>query len=374
MEEKLWTKKYIFSLLVLLGISMGYSLLNSVMPIYGNLLTSSNIIGGYMITVFTISALFIRLFIKKINEVLSNKVLLIMGISLVIFSALGYCLFDNITIILFFRCLHGLGFGISLTCATAICNECVPSSRLSEGVGFTSSANTISNAIGPLMATSILGATYTNFLFLFEVLLIISVFVLLLSFFIKSSTKTNYKNIKNKSYKGLIIGGIFFLAAFAQGAINSFLISYGKQLDFDNIGLFFTLTALITFISRFYSKKIQDIFGIKKMCFILSLIMSMSILMISFIQEEILLFLLSVPYGGSMGLLFPLFNYRIIQTVDKTQFAYASSIYYSVLDIGYGLSAIVWGVVSQYFGFQTIYLLAAGLLVVMAILDRITYK
>lgn len=65
MEERLWTKKYLFSLLLVFGVNMGYALLNSVMAIYGSVLTSSSVVGGYMITVFTLSALFIRLFIKN---------------------------------------------------------------------------------------------------------------------------------------------------------------------------------------------------------------------------------------------------------------------------------------------------------------------
>ena len=60
MEERLWTKKYLFSLLLVFGVNMGYALLNSVMAIYGSVLTYSSVVGGYMITVFTHSALFIR--------------------------------------------------------------------------------------------------------------------------------------------------------------------------------------------------------------------------------------------------------------------------------------------------------------------------
>ena len=75
MEERLWTKKYLFSLLLVFGVNMGYALLNSVMAIYGSVLTYSSVVGGYMITVFTLSALFIRLFIKKLNEKSTSYVL-----------------------------------------------------------------------------------------------------------------------------------------------------------------------------------------------------------------------------------------------------------------------------------------------------------
>ena len=90
MEERLWTKKYLFSLLLVFGVNMGYALLNSVMAIYGSVLTSSSVVGGYMITVFTLSALFIRLFIKKLNEKINNKNLLIIGLLLTIIAAIGF--------------------------------------------------------------------------------------------------------------------------------------------------------------------------------------------------------------------------------------------------------------------------------------------
>lgn len=220
MEERLWTKKYLFSLLLVSGVNMGYALLNSVMAIYGSVLTSSSVVGGYMITVFTLSALFIRLFIKKLNEKINNKNLLIIGLLLTIIAAIGYCFSKNVYLFLLFRIIHGLGFGISLTCATAISNEYVPASRLSEGVGFTSSANTIANATGPTIALAILGKKYTNFISLFLLLLIISLITFCFSFFIKSSTKSNVDKKEKQSYKGIIICMVFFLATFSQGAVN----------------------------------------------------------------------------------------------------------------------------------------------------------
>ena len=273
MKEKLWTKEYLFSLLLVFGVNMGYALLNSVIAIYGTVLTSSSVMGGYMITVFTISALFVRLFIKKLNEKFSNKVLLIFGLCLTVIASIGYCLANDIVTFLIFRMIHGFGFGISLTCATAISNEYVPSSRLSEGVGFTSSANTIANAIGPTIALEILG---TNFFTLFAVLLIISAVILGLSLFVKSNTKAQKLNNEHQSYSGVIIACLFFLATFCQGAVNSFLTSYTKELNFGNIG--------------------------------------------------------------------------------------------------YGLGAVVWGYVSQFFGYQVLYVVAALLIVVMIVFDQIFYQ
>lgn len=60
---------------------------------------------------------------------------------------------------------------------------------------------------------------------------------------------------------------VFFLATFSQGAVNNYLTSYTKDLGLGNIGLFFTITAVVTFISRFFSKRIQDFFWYEKIKF-----------------------------------------------------------------------------------------------------------
>lgn len=182
MKEKLWTPRYIFALLLVFAVNMGYTLLNSVMAIYGKILSSSEVMGGLLISVFTLSALVARLFISKLNTRFSNKAILSAGLAITLIATVGYCTVKDISLFLICRGLHGVGFGLGLTCATAICNEYVPSSRLAEGVGFTSSANTLASAIGPTIALQILGEKYTGFLSLFLLLLGISVVAFVCSF------------------------------------------------------------------------------------------------------------------------------------------------------------------------------------------------
>lgn len=373
MKDKLWTKKYLFSLLLVFSINMGYALLNSVMAIYGTVLASSSVIGGYMITVFTLAALFVRLFIKKLNEKYSNKTLLLIGVLLTMIASLGYCLTKNLFIFLIFRAIHGFGFGFSLTCAVAISNEYAPASRLSESVGFTSSANTLANAIGPSLALEILGKDYSNFISLFIFMFVISILAVIFSSFVKSNTKTKFNNSKSNYSGAFIITFVFFIATFSQGAINSFLTSYAKELGLGNIGLFFTLSAIVTFLSRFFSKKIQDFVGLKKLSFILSLIMALATLAISLVQTKIQLLVLAIPCGLASGLLFPIFNYRIIKAVGTDQIAFGTSLYYCGVDIGYGIGAMAWGTLAQFTNYYLVYIFAGGLIAIMAILDQFIY-
>ena len=59
---------------------------------------------------------------------------------------------------------------------------------------------------------------------------------------------------------------VFFLATFSQGAVNNYLTSYTKDLGL-GILFVFTITAVVTFISRFFSKKNTRFFWYEKIKF-----------------------------------------------------------------------------------------------------------
>lgn len=373
MKEKLWTGPYLFSLLLVFGVNMGYALLNAVMVMYAEVLGADSVMGGYMIAAFTLAALVVRLGIKRLNERMSNRTILIIGLCLTLIAGVGYCVAKTVPIFLFFRIIHGFGFGLSLTTATAISNAYVPASRLAEGVGFTSSANTIANAIGPSLALAVLGDQNTHFLSLFFILLGTTGISLLCSLVVKGQPKAKRLAESESNHWGIWIASVFFLGTLSQGAVNSFLTSYAKELALGNVGFFFTITAVVTFASRFFSGWLQEKIGMRRLSLGLALLMSLSTLSIVFVQTSWQLMLTAVPYGLAAGLLFPIFNYRIIRTVDASQFAYATSIYYCGLDLGYGIGALIWGYVSQYAGYQALYLIAALVLLIMAVLDQCLY-
>lgn len=181
-------------------------------------------------------------------------------------------------------------------------------------------------------------------------------------------------NTDSSSWTPIIIACVFFLATFSQDAVNSYLTSYTKELGFGNVGLFFTITAVVTLISRFFSAELQKRIGLSKMSFALSLMLAASIFAIPYVRSMLQLFLLAVPYGLSVGLLFPIFNYRIIRTVDQSRFAFATSVYYCGLDIGYGVGAVIWGYVIQLADYRALFIIASIIVILMGILDQVVMK
>jgi MFS family permease len=381
MKEKLWTGRYIHSLLLVFGVNVGVMLLHSVVAVYGTTLAASTVVGGYMITAFQISAMLTRFVVKPLSERYTNKQLLLFGVMMTILAGVGYCTTTSIPVFLVFRAVHAFGFSLGLTCATAISTECIPHTRLSEGIGFTASASTLGTAIGPMVAIEILGEGYTNWQSLFVAIVIVSAITLVGSFLFKYTQKKQEESKngaaiakKKTSYKGLIVAAVFMFAGITQSAINGYLTSFAKEMNLGNISLYFTVMAIATLGIRFCSVQIQEKIGMRMLVYISALSMGIGVFGVAFAKSAAFVVLMAIPFGLGMGCLYPIFNYRILRTVDITQHAFGASMYYCSMDIAYGIGGFMWGYVAQWFGSNMVFVIAGSLILVMLVLDTFIYK
>jgi len=381
MKEKLWTGRYIHSLLLVFGVNVGVMLLHSVVAVYGTTLAASTVVGGYMITAFQVSAMLTRFVVKPLSERYTNKQLLLFGVVMTIIAGIGYCTTTSIPVFLIFRALHAFGFSLGLTCATAISTECIPHTRLSEGLGFTASASTLGTAIGPMVAIEILGEGYTNWQSLFICIVIVSVITLAGSAIFKYTQRKREPgqqrealDKKKTSYKGLIVAGVFMFAGITQSAINGYLTSFAKEMNLGNISLYFTVMAVFTLGVRFVSVKIQEKIGMRMLVYISALSMGLGVFGVAFAKSAAFVVLMAVPFGIGMGFLYPIFNYRILRTVDVTQHAFGASMYYCSMDIAYGIGGFMWGYVAEAIGSNMVFIIGGSLILVMLVLDTFIYK
>ena len=153
-----------------------------------------------------------------------------------------YGLTDNIYIIIISRIIHGIGFGITSTTIATIVTDIVPEERLLEGIGYAGIAATVSSALGPTMALSIIGANFSNFKGLFIMTFIISAITTVSTFPVKYKfNKDAHKTITKEEDEevsffslGFIVFSpviIIFILAVAQNTVLCFVNLYAKSLD-----------------------------------------------------------------------------------------------------------------------------------------------
>ena len=163
-------------------------------------------------------------------------------------------------------------------------------------------------------------------------------------------------------------------AGITQSAINGYLTSFAKEMNLGNISLYFTVMAAFTLGARFFSVQIQEKIGMRMLIYISGLTMGAGVFGVAFAKTAAFVILMAVPFGIGMGFLYPIFNYRILRTVDVTQHAFGASIYYCAMDIAYGIGGFMWGYVAQGIGSNMVFIIAGSLILVMLVLDTIIHK
>ncbi|AOR22813.1 MFS transporter [Clostridium taeniosporum] len=380
-KEKLWTRHFIFALLITIGVNLACNLLLSTIAIYTKQITQVDSYAGIMTGAFTLAALFIRLIAGKLLDDVGRRKILILGLVITALSTIAYLITDNIYIIILLRILQGFGFGISSTAVATIVTDVTPKSRMLEGIGYSGVGITITTAIGPSIALALVGKNYENFKLLFITTTIVAIITILISLRLsynenvtknkleQDNNKVNMSIKENNDMKNVFAPGIIlFLAAVAESTILAFTALYGIELGFNNIGLFFTINALGILASRLFINQIVNKFEINTVLSYGLIIFGASIFGISTVRSMSQLIIFGFLCGVMMGSLLPIINLMILDSVSVNKKGMANAIYYALIDGGYGVGSIIWGKVVIGQGYRSIYEYAGFTLIVAFII------
>ena len=137
---QLWTKNFIIITLLNFLIFFSFQMLQPTLPIYVKELGGTDSVVGLVTGIFTVSALIARPFAGKTLDKIGRKPVFIIGLAIFAASVLAYSWLPIIGLILFFRLIHGFGWGISNTAVNTIASDNIPKARFGEGMGYFSLA------------------------------------------------------------------------------------------------------------------------------------------------------------------------------------------------------------------------------------------
>lgn len=352
MKERLWTKNYSIGLIVLFGISLGASILTSVLPIFAKNLTGLDIYAGMITSAFALAALSMRFVSGKLVEKIGEKLTVLFGVSLT-FIAVGLYLFcDNIYLTLACRILQGMGFGIAQTGITTYITTITPKSRMLEGINYLALFNSLSSVVGPTLAFSLIGEQYDRFhiLFIVTVLSILLTFILMLF----SKKAQPIKVPKHEHHEILVttklawptifVGcAVIFFSRLSQSSITSFISIYAISLGLAGVGSFFTINALGVIASRFIIPRIVKKIGTFQTIAMTSLLFILCFIVISQATTLWHFLVVAFPAGIAMGTSAPVINVFLIHKFPKHRSGMANAFYYSSIDIAFTLGSLLWG-------------------------------
>jgi len=373
--EKLLNKNFVLLMLISLITSLGYSMISTLVSSYAVELGAKLAMAGTVAGIFSISALFSRPISGYITDILNKKSLCVLSTIMICLAMLGYLMAPNLGFFFFVRILHGIAFGISGTANLALVSEYIPDDNMGQGLGYYGLGQIMAQIVGPSIGIYIKNAMGYKVLFSIITLLTF-IAVLILIFFFNYETAGSgrqpdnpVKKQKNITFDSFIakecivyalVAGLFSLG---NGIMNSFLVLVGEERSIPNIGLFFSVNAVVLFFIRLTIGKVIDKASLLVVVDISLFLTALSMLFVgktsSFYVVMFAAVLKAIGHGaGQISL-----QSACIKKVSPDKVGIASSTFYIGADIGQGLGPVIGGKISDMFGYSAMFYCIALFLV-----------
>jgi len=377
--EKLWTASFIKIFAVSFFIQFSYQMNTAAIPLFAQHIGGDKTVAGLMMSIFTISALLFRPLVGSVCDTRGRRIVLVSGTILFTLVSLIYHFAPFIWLLIVLRFLHGASFSAFSTSSGTIVADVVPETRMAEGVGYFGISMTVAAALGPALGLYLISLTGYDIIFIlcFALAVLGVIFALATNYEDKEKyrqTAAVCEQETKKWYYAFIEPAaarpsfIMFFVALAQISIITFLPTYALALGIKNIGLFFTVQAIFMVVTRLFMGKLADKYGSGKILIPALILMVISIILLIWKPSFGFFIVAAILSGLGTGATLPILNSLTILLCPENRRGVANSMFFSAIDLGYGIGALIWGLVAEYIGFFTVFALSAGSMVVALLL------
>lgn len=372
--QTLWTKSFVFIMLVSLITAMGFNMVYVIISKYAVDISASLTIAGVVSGIFSIAALLTRPFAGMTADKVNKKNLLIMANAVIGVAVLGYGLSSNIPILFTFRILHGIAFGVSSTVNIALATTFIPKARLAEGLGYYGLGQVVAQVVSPNLGVYIESAYGFQVLFLLVAGLSFLASAMLFKLHYPEALvpeKKTKKKLKLDAFIALevagyaAIGGMF---SFSNGIISSFLVLVGEERNIANVGLFFSVGAIVLFIMRLFIGRIVDKQGLSLVVSVALVVSAIGMALIGVAQALVFLLIAAVFKSVGQGAGQISLQTACIKRVDATRVGVATSTFYIGADIGQGVGPMIGGAISSQFNYTVLFFVCSILMLIALVM------
>ncbi|MFC4651801.1 MFS transporter [Lactococcus nasutitermitis] len=334
-------------------------------------------LAGFLSGIFIIGSFLGRLWAGNTINRIGLKRMLYIGIIFYLIMNLFYFFISNIWLLLFIRCLHGVGFGIAATATSTLVGLVVPASRRGEGIGYFTLSLTLASAVGPFLSI------FLYHTFDYSILLILSVIVLGLaligSFFLKipqhvidimaTQEKKSFHWSNYFETTALPMGFIGFLIGVAYAGILTFMANFTAEIGLVTAGsLFYVVYAIFILISRPLTGRLFDSKGDNFVLYPTLVLFALGLLVTGLSTTSIVLFGAAALVGLGYGSFLPFGQTISIRKVSSERIGIATSTFFSLYDMGVGLGPLFLGLIVPMTGYRNLYFYSAIFVLVIIVI------
>lgn len=362
-KEKIWTRDFVSICLANFFVFLGFQMTLPTLPIFVKEIGGSDQMIGYVVGIFTFSALLIRPYAGHILETKGRGIVYMVGVVLVTLSVGSFGFIGVIPLLLLIRMVQGAGFGLATTASGTIASDLIPKSRLGEGMGYFGLSGNIALALGPALGLTLVGRISFESLFLICASLGVISFLFATRIRFKKveaapdpSTTVKFDIFEKSALPPAIL--LFFITI-TFGGIASFLPLLTAEKGIAGIEMYFIVYALFLMISRTFAGRIYDTIGHFYVFIPGTILIFIAMIFLSWLPNMSILLTAGAIYGLGFGMVQPALQAWAVSSAAANRRGMANATFFSSFDLGVGVGAIGFGYVAYTISYSAIYVVAA---------------
>ncbi|MBT2736882.1 MFS transporter [Bacillus sp. ISL-7] len=360
-----------------LFVFMSFQMLIPTLPPYIKSIGASGLEIGLVTALFSIGAVISRPFIGFMLEYKPRKALVLIGAIMLLLVTILYPVSQVVVIFLLFRFVHGLAWGWSTTVNGTAAVDVIPNSRLGEGMGYFGLSMTIAYIIAPSVGIFVYNITsFTNLIYFSAILGVISIILLTAVKYQTPKAVTNTRKEELKfSYLGSLVEKSSWFPAFitiiinlGYGSVVTFIVIFGEERGIEQIFLFYIFNAVMATLGRPFAGRWFDEKGPIGLVLFCTFATFVGIWVLSFAHSSLFIAISGALFGIGFGCLIPTLQSWALLMTPAHRRGVANGMIFSSIDLGIGLSGLIFGVLAQFVGTASIFRIASLFLIAAIVL------
>ena len=326
---------------------------------------------GFAASAFVLGALLARIFAGKYVDLLGRRRTVFVSLMVFVLCSAAYLMIDSYAMLIVVRMAHGAAMGFGQTALNAGVFTLIPRSRRGEGAGYYMMANSLPQALGPLLGLQ-MSQTY-GFAAVFGAASVISALALILSILIRlPEAGRSRQRLRHQlmlrpgdiiERRALSTALIALLMAAAFGSVVTFLDSFAQSEGIGSVAsLYFLIFAAAVLVTRLFVGRVQDRFGDNAAVYPAMVLFVCSLALLAWSPNEAVVLLSAVLAGFGHGSLLPVLQAIIAAAVPAARVSIGISTFFILSDTGFGLSPLLMGPIVDAGGYRVMFGVCAGLL------------
>lgn len=348
----------------------------STFPFFIERLGYSDTVSGACATAFSLVAVLARPFVGWLLDTGRRRVLLGVGLIGMALMPMGYLVIytalASLALAILLRMVHGLSLACANTSTSTMATDILPRSRFSEGMGMFGMATALATACAPAIGEALMKRGFGA---LFGVAAGCMVLSLVLLFCLRTKPLPRVKKplrpgdlVEPSALPASVVVLIFLLT---YGALENYILKFAAAQPGITVsgGLFFTVMAVLLFLSRVTIGKLADKRGEALFVYSCNGLMLAALLLLALVPGNVTFLIAAALSGYAFGGIEPALQSMAVHTAAPDRRGAANSTFLCAYDIGIGLGGGLAGLLIDRVGYGSMF----GVIAVANVLSVAVY-